>query len=98
MEELQEPRDSFDNGLAVTLLDMIPKPEMVLIRIGIIALAQLTEDFCHVIHNETKVAREVFGLHFGQLPPRQIGMPTVVEGHVVADRRSEEHTSELQSP
>ena len=43
------------------------------------------EDLGYVVGDEADVRREVAGLHLRQLPTGQVRVPSVVEGHVVAD-------------
>lgn len=55
-------------------------------RIGKVAIAHsLMEDLGDVIGNKPKMIRKIGGLHFGNCPARQVGVPAVMKGHVVPD-------------
>ena len=84
---LIRPARRAHDRLAIALLDVAAEGEVAVVGVGVVPAAQLrVEDLGDVIGDEAHVGREIPRLHLRHLPAGQVGVPAVVERHVVADR------------
>ncbi len=86
VEQLDQARDGAQGSLAVALADVVAEREVLVGEVGEVEATQLVvEDLRDVVGDEAEVTREVLGAQLRHLPPRQVGVPAIVEGGVVAD-------------